>query len=368
MKTLRSGAAVLGALLVCATAAACGNDSSDSTSATTTSAASGTKAKAADYPPNQPAMVTVENFARAESDREFAMSVQDAGIGNFHHIREPMPIDRQTVIRANRDTLYSSAVIDLDAGPVSITLPDAGDRFMSMQIIDEDEYTPDVVYKAGTYTYDRDKIGTRYMIAAVRTFVDPNNPADVDAVHKLQDAITIKQNSKGTFEIPQWDKPSQDKVRDALLTLATTLPDTKNSFGPRGQVDEVRHLITSASAWGGNPEKDALYLNVTPPDNSGNVNYTLRVKDVPVDGFWSVSVYNAEGYYQPNPLNAYSVNNVTAKKNADGSYDIQFGGCDGQIPNCLPTTPNWNYMVRLYRPHQNILDGSWTFPQAQRIG
>ncbi|MEU1429637.1 DUF1254 domain-containing protein [Nocardia sp. NPDC005746] len=296
------------------------------------------------------------------------MSVQDGGIGNFHHIREPMPIDRQTVIRANRDTLYSSAVIDLDAGPVSITLPDAGDRFMSMQIIDEDEYTPEVVYKAGTYTYDRDKIGTRYMIAAVRTFVDPNNPADVDAVHKLQDAIAIEQKSKGAFEIPQWDKPSQDKVRDALLTLATTLPDTKNSFGPRGQVDEVRHLITSASAWGGNPEKDALYLNITPPDNSGNVDYTLRVKDVPVDGFWSVSVYNAEGYYQPNPLNAYSVNNVTAKKSADGSYDIQFGGCDGQIPNCLPTTPNWNYMVRLYRPHQNVLDGTWSFPQAQRIG
>ncbi|MFC7429094.1 DUF1254 domain-containing protein [Nocardia tengchongensis] len=313
-------------------------------------------------------MVTAENFARAESDREFAISVEEVGIGNFHHIREPMPIDHQTVVRANRDTLYSSAVFDLNAGPVSITLPDAGDRFMSMQIIDEDEYTPDVVYKAGTYTYDRDKVGTRYMIAAIRTFVDPNNPADVDAVHKLQDAVTIKQDNKGTFEIPQWDKPSQDKVRDALITLASTLPDTKNAFGPRGQVDEVRHLITSASAWGGNPEKDALYLNVTPPENNGQVNYKVHVKDVPVDGFWSISVYNAQGYYDANPYNANSINNVTAKKNADGSFDIQFGGCDGQIPNCLPIEAGWNYMVRLYRPQQSILDGTWAFPQAQRIG
>ncbi|GAB2450296.1 DUF1214 domain-containing protein [Nocardia tengchongensis] len=359
---------MIGALLVCATAVAC-NDSSGSTSSTTTSAAAGAKAQSApDYPPNQPAIVTAENFARAESDREFAISVEEVGIGNFHHIREPMPIDHQTVVRANRDTLYSSAVFDLNAGPVSITLPDAGDRFMSMQIIDEDEYTPDVVYKAGTYTYDRDKVGTRYMIAAIRTFVDPNNPADVDAVHKLQDAVTIKQDNKGTFEIPQWDKPSQDKVRDALITLASTLPDTKNAFGPRGQVDEVRHLITSASAWGGNPEKDALYLNVTPPENNGQVNYKVHVKDVPVDGFWSISVYNAQGYYDANPYNANSINNVTAKKNADGSFDIQFGGCDGQIPNCLPIEAGWNYMVRLYRPQQSILDGTWAFPQAQRIG
>jgi hypothetical protein len=47
--------------------------------------------------------------------------------------------------------------------------------------------------------------------------------------------------------------------------------------------------------------------------------YTLTVRDVPVDGFWSISVYNADGYFQPNDRNAYSVNNVTAKPNDDGS-------------------------------------------------
>ncbi|MFF2555003.1 DUF1254 domain-containing protein [Nocardia sp. NPDC058058] len=364
---MRWCAVLIGAAVASASMTGCGNDSNEANRAGTTGGPSASTSAAPVYPLNQPVLVTPDNFARAESDREFAISVGEVGIGNTHHIREPMPIDNQTVVRANRDTLYSSAVVDLDAGPVSITLPDAGKRFMSMQIIDEDEYVPEVVYKPGTYTYDRDKIGTRYMMVGIRTFVDPGNPADVDAVHKLQDTVTVKQASKGTFEIPQWDKPSQDKVRDALLTLASTLPDTKNSFGPRGQVDEVRHLITSASAWGGNPQKDALYLNVTPPDQSGQVNYKLNVKDVPVDGFWSVSLYNAQGYYEANPLNAYSINNVTAKKSSDGSVDIQFGGCDGQIPNCLPTMPGWNYMVRLYQPHQNVLDGTWTFPQAQPL-
>ena len=94
----------------------------------------------------------------------FAASVKDSGaIGKFLHRREPAPIDNQTVIRLNRDTLYSSAVFDLDAGPVTITLPDAGKRFMSMQVISEDHYVPEVVYGKGSYTLTKEKVGTRYV-------------------------------------------------------------------------------------------------------------------------------------------------------------------------------------------------------------
>jgi hypothetical protein len=116
---------------------------------------------------------------------------------------------------------------------------------------------------------------------------------------------------------------------------------------------------------GGNPDKDATYLNVTPAKNDGATIYKLNVKDVPVDGFWSVSLYDAKGYYEPNKFNAYSVNNITAKRSEDGSIAIQFGGCDGKIPNCLPIMKGWNYTVRLYRPRAAILNGDWKFPDAQ---
>lgn len=184
----------------------------------------------------------------------------------------------------------------------------------------------------------------------------------------MQDAVKVEQpNGPGKFDVPDWDKASQKKVSDALVVLGTTLPDWRRAAGRKGEVDPVRHLIVTATGWGLNPDKDAIYLNVTPSKNDGTTIYKLNVKDVPVDGFWSISLYNAEGYFEPNSFNAYTLNNITAKKSDDGSVAIQFGGCDGKIPNCLPIVMGWNYMVRLYRPRAEILNGHWKFPKAQPV-
>jgi hypothetical protein len=150
--------------------------------------------------------------------------------------------------------------------------------------------------------------------------------------------------------------------------VGSTLPDYRHAFGPRDKVDPVRHFIGTAAAWGGNPDEAAVYLNITPTKDDGTTIYRLTVQDVPVDGFWSISVYNAEGYFEPNESGAYSLNNITGKKGTDGSVAVQFGGCDGNVPNCLPITPGWNYMVRLYRPRAEILNGTWIFPEAQLLG
>ena len=320
----------------------------------------------ADGPPT--ILVTVDNFVRAETDRAFAGIVNMDGFGKFEHSRELTAIHRQVVPRQNRDTLYSPAVFDLDAGPVTVTLPDAGQRFMTMIAIDEDHYVHSVVYGLGTYTYSRNQLDTRYALIAIRMLVNPANPKDVAAVHALQDAVIVEQKSPGTFEVPNWDPITQKKVRDALITLGETMPDLRNAFGAKGQVDPIRHLIGTATTWGGNPDKDAIYLNVTPAENDGATVHKVIVEEVPVDGFWSISVYNAEGYFEKNALNAYSLNNITAKKSKDGSVAVQFGGCDGKMPNCLPITKGWNYMVRLYRPREEILNGSWRFPEARPVG
>jgi hypothetical protein len=312
--------------------------------------------------------VTLDNFRRAESDTYFARFVKEGGFGKFKHERELAPIDNQTVIRLNRDTLYSFGVFDLDAGSVAVTLPDAGKRYMAIQVIDENQYAPDVFYAPGRHTLTKEKVGTRYVCLAVRTFVNPTDAADVRAVHALQDAIKVEQKAVGKFEVPNWDEPSLKRIREALLALAAANGgiDSARMFGRKGKVDPIQHLIGTAAGWGGNPPNAALYAGAEPQQNDGKTAYRLTVKDVPVDGFWSVSVYNKDGFFEKNARNAYTVNNVTAKRNEDGSVTIQFGG-DETAPNYLPIVPGWNYTVRLYRPRKELLDGAWKFPEAQPV-
>lgn len=370
LKLQKALLAATGALVI----AACQRSEAPTTPAEPASAATSAPSAPAESPattaaPEAPAAdtvpVTADNFVRAETDLYFGNIVKKGGFGKFEVSRELADINNQTVVRLNRDTLYAAAIFDLDAGPVTITLPDPGQRFMSMQVINQDQFTTDVIYTPGAHTLNRDKVGTRYVATAVRILVDPNSPDDIKQAHALQDAIKVSQKASGTFEVPKWDPVSQKKVREALVSLADTLPDTNRMFGTRQDVDPVRRLIGAASAWGGNPEKEATYLNVVPAKNDGSTVHKLVVNEVPVDGFWSISVYNAKGYYEANPLNAYTINSLTGKKGADGSVAVQFGGCDGNIPNCLPITPGWNYMVRLYRPRAEILKGTWTFPKAE---
>lgn len=309
--------------------------------------------------------VTVDNFARAETDTYFARFVKGGAFGKFDHERELTPIDRQAVIRMNRDTLYSQGVFDLDASPVTITMPNAGKRYMAMQVINEDHFTTEVVYASGPHTLTRDKVGTRYVLALVRTFVNPNDAADVKAVHALQDALKAEQKETGKFEIPNWDPESLKQIRDALNSLlaANGGLDSTRMFGRKGEVDPVQHLLGTAGGWGGNPRTDAFYAGVLPKQNDGKSAYRLTLKDVPVDGFWSVSVYNQDGFFEKNARDAYTLNDVTAKPAADGSVTIHFGGNE-HVPNYLPITPGWNYVLRLYRPRKAILDGTWEIPEA----
>lgn len=95
--------------------------------------------------------------------------------------------------------------------------------------------------------------------------------------------------------------------------------------------------------------------------------YAITVGDVPVDGFWSISVYNAAGFFEPNESGIYSVNNLTAARDGDGSVTVRFGDHGPGATNCIPITDGWNYLVRLYRPRAAVLDGSWTFPALRPV-
>ena len=86
-----------------------------------------------------------------------------------------------------------------------------------------------------------------------------------------------------------------------------------------------------------------------------------------VDAFWSISLYNGDGFFEPNALDAYNVNSIMGARNDDGTMTVHFGDCDDGRVNCLPIMEAWNYTVRMYRPSAEILDGTWNFPPAEAL-
>jgi len=273
-------------------------------------------------------------------------------------------VDNQITIRGNRDTLYSFGVWDLKS-PVTVTLPDTKGRYQSMMIVSQDHsiwglYGP----KNGTLT--EDMVGTRYVLLTVRTFADPNDEKDMKAAYRLQDAVGVEQADIGKFEVPNWKKEEVEQMRNTINVVASTVTDSFRMFGKKEELDPVYWMLGAALGWGGLPAEAATYVNVFPEKNDGKTAYTLTVKDVPVDAFWSVTLYDDKGWMPVNKYNAYSFNNITAKKNEEGSITIHFGG-DPKQPNFLPIVPGWNYIVRLYQPRKEVLVGSWTFPNAEAV-
>lgn len=305
-------------------------------------------------------VINVDNFNKAQTDFEFSGIVKLAGGTNkIHSNRAPTPIEKQNVIRMNRDTLYSLGVIDISKG-ATVTLPDAGKRYMSLMVINNEGYVNEVFYGGGAHKLTVEKFETPFVGVVIRTLANPEDAADLAIAHKLQDQIKVAAESDKAFVLPNYDKASYKATIGPILELAKGLKRYTETFGSKQEVNPVHFMIGSASAWGGLPDKAAIYENVQPNLPVGK--YELTVKDVPVSGFWSISLYNEKGYFQKNSLNAYSLNNLTAKANRDGSYTVRFGGCTASTENCLPIMKGWNYAVRMYEPGKAIADGSWKFP------
>ena len=307
--------------------------------------------------------VTVDNFVRAESNRMMVnLMAASGGINRWQHNRVPTPLDQQTVVRMNRDTLYSFAVVDLAEGAV-VTMPDSDGRYASLSVVNQDHYVNRVIHSPGDYDLTIAEYDTRYVLLAMRVLADPTQPDDIAVANTVQDGLTLTAGSTEPLVLPDYDEESFDAVRKMLTDEGRTLRGTRGMFGTRDNVDPVRHRIGAAIGWGGLPEDEAFYESVEPGLPVGE--YRIVVRDVPVDAFWSLSLYNADGFFESSDEGGCSVNQISAQKQPDGSIIVHLGGCADGRPICLRLMSGWNYTVRLYQPRPEILNGSWTFPAAE---
>jgi hypothetical protein len=200
---------------------------------------------------------------------------------------------------------------------------------------------------------------------------------DFDAA-KLEPAV-----AKGLAGAP---KPAQDLIMGWLKAgIAAGDMKLENGWayttkaGTYGTSYLQRALIT-AIGLGANRPQDAIYPTSTGPDivkkYDGAKKYVMRFEKghlPPVDGFWSLTMYDADYFFVANPLNRYTLSQRNKlKTNPDGSVDLliqnESPGKDKES-NWLPA-PKGDFvlMMRLYWPREkapSLIDGSWKIPEVK---
>ena len=310
--------------------------------------------------------VTRDNFVRAETDRMFhdIAALSGGNVNQFAHVRAATPLDQQTVVRMNRDTLYSGAVIDTGGKGATITVPKMPDgRYASVLLIDNDHYAVGVLYDPGVHKVPA---ASRHVAALVRIQIkNMHDPKEVALVNRLQDQFKIEAGSAEPLPPLAWDKASLDTVRTELETGAQRFANWEGAMGQRGKVDPEKHLYAAAAAWGLFPEAHATYFTY----NGGHPNsgcFTATYKVPRNKAFWSITVYGKTGFIETENS---VLNSSNVKLNPDGSFTVFFGSKNacGDVPNRLDAPVGWNIMMRVYRPDPSILGGGYKLPPAMPV-
>ena len=130
-------------------------------------------------------------------------------------------------------------------------------------------------------------------------------------------------------------------------------------FAKKGEISSEMRNIGVAFGWGALAKKGAVYPSITIPESGECLMLTL--KDVPMadNAFWSVTVYDKDGFAQGDN---YNINSSFAKKGDEGSYALNFGK-DSTKENFLEIYPGSNATLRIYSPQEPCFDGSWKVPE-----
>jgi hypothetical protein len=306
-------------------------------------------------------LVNADNYAQAEAAFQFdGMSKRGGGINKLAHARQPIPIDKQRNMQMNRDTIYSAAVVDISKG-ANVSFPNSGGRYMSIAIVNEDNYTTAVYHDGEPIDLTIEEHGTAFVAVIARVLVNANDEQDVKIANELQDQIKITAASSNPYQRVNYDVESRNTTRELFRQLGAGLGEASFCNGKQSEVKETRHKICAAIGWGGLPTYEVVYAKNQNKQALGI--YQLRLKDVPVEGFWSISIYNDKGYFEKNEYKVYSINSVIAEPNQDGSFTINFGEHSNGQKNFLPIMEGWNYVARLYLPSKDVQEGRWTFPE-----
>ena len=289
-----------------------------------------------DYFSENGVQTTVENYPTLETARQMVKNQDIIGINKIRHKRVLTPTDDQPVVRMNRDTFYSFATVDVSEGAV-ITMPEIPEgKYMSVEVITQDHRIQPMMYGAGKFNL------TTHIGDHVALVIRLDATFSKEEVRKYQDQMYITAKSDNFFKAVHVNKETFHKVEKSLKAKMPKIlkeGGAEATFGmftaPTDSSKELfnkeRYSVGAAIGWGGAQLVDNVY------EVSGNYPmdtcHQMTFEDPKDKAFWSVTVYNKQGFMFGELAN---VNSKKAEVNADGTYTVSFG-CGADAINNIPT-------------------------------
>jgi hypothetical protein len=316
----------------------------------------------------QTTVVTDKNYALAESEvifsdyvKRISAATNSNGVGVFLHLKSGADPKDRTVMRINFDTIYSTAIVDLTENAV-LTMPETNGRYQSAWIITDEHYNPMAFVEPGTYTLTQENVGRRYAAIVMRTQVNTADPADLAIANVLQEQLKLEQRDRGSWVASnKWDMEEILAMRARYQEIGKQEEISADvMFGKKGEVPLKEHNVGSAVGWGGLTADRAVYPFYFPESAEPQ---TLTLQDLPSKAFWSITVYDADGYPKGD---VYNINSQFAVPNVDGSVTIHFGG-DENAGNYMDIFEGWNIVLRIYEPTEAYFNGEWVQPELEIV-
>lgn len=313
-------------------------------------------------------MVTAQTYPIDETAHQILKNQALVGVNEFLHKRQLTPTDAQPVVRMNRDTYYSMAVVDVSKG-ATVTMPEIPEgKYISVQPITEDHHIQPMYNGGGTFNLSTHTGKHLYLVIRLDATFTEQEAA------MYQDQMKINANSAELFISESVNQTSFKKVEDELKAKMPMINERDGSAALTGMFtgfnDESTTLFTqekyevgAAIGWGGAQMIDNIY------EVSGNYPidtcYQATFEDPKNKAFWSITVYNKAGFMFNDVAN---VSSNTATANEDGTYTVSFG-CGADAPNNIETANDsgvFNLGIRHYQPSDKVrIDGYRILPMVK---
>lgn len=258
-------------------------------------------------------------------------------VNTFFHFPGLSPASDKFVVSPNNDTVFSFVIVNARDG-FTLELPDLGDRFMAIQIVDENHMTPFYLYGGGSRRFERDQFESDYLALYVRTGTN-GAPEDVKTVIDVLQPQYKIVGAQDVFDIPKPDLDRMLRVRQALVKEYGKLTTTSGAMQSKTDLVKDWEFFTyvTAGALGLSADENAMYTPYALPGAKGGTCYVATYPPVPAKAFFSIAVYGPEKYLMSDQDNIVSSNRGVTT-NDDGSFTVVFGGRD-----CRDKAPNFAY-------------------------